>query len=97
MELPEAGGEAYISIHAPREGSDPSWWLRLPPEPEFQSTLPVRGATGRRQGLGPGLDISIHAPREGSDHFFPRDCDHYSISIHAPREGSDLVYWDKEN
>ena len=56
-----------ISIHAPREGSD-----EIPPEThylveEFQSTLPVRGATtavdsARLQGM-----ISIHAPREGSD------------------------------
>ena len=35
--------------------------------PEFQSTLPVRGATGQYR---PGQElpaISIHAPREGSD------------------------------
>ena len=33
----------------------------------FQSTLPVRGATGRRGGLEIKTTISIHAPRAGSD------------------------------
>ena len=33
----------------------------------FQSTLPVRGATGDAEFFGPGDGISIHAPREGSD------------------------------
>ena len=35
----------YISIHAPREGSDASTVSRIAGESEFQSTLPVRGAT----------------------------------------------------
>ena len=34
-----------ISIHAPREGSDICDFTALPFEDEFQSTLPVRGAT----------------------------------------------------
>ena len=34
---------------------------------EFQSTLPVRGATQAHTGGRAGLTISIHAPREGSD------------------------------
>ena len=34
---------------------------------EFQSTLPVRGATGERRAYVLGTLISIHAPREGSD------------------------------
>ena len=56
----------------------------------FQSTLPVRGATGRewqRRSIGM---ISIHAPRAGSDvkRRIPGDAD-IAISIHAPRAGSD--------
>jgi len=56
-----------ISIHAPREGSDPIlppalWRLCL-----FQSTLPVRGATRRLATRSSRRLISIHAPREGSD------------------------------
>ena len=56
---------------------------------EFQSTLPVRGATK------PGIQririkgISIHAPREGSDQSTITFDAMVSISIHAPREGSD--------
>ena len=38
-----------ISIHAPRAGSDPLATDVLTPEAEFQSMLPVRGAT---QGNG---------------------------------------------
>ena len=34
---------------------------------KFQSTLPVRGATGGFTPLHPRRTISIHAPREGSD------------------------------
>ena len=34
---------------------------------QFQSTLPVRGATLQARGKGIGASISIHAPREGSD------------------------------
>ena len=34
-----------ISIHAPREGSDPGIPVSLQPHGQFQSTLPVRGAT----------------------------------------------------
>ena len=35
--------------------------------PEFQSTLPVRGATGSESIVDKRMVISIHAPREGSD------------------------------
>ena len=35
---------------------------------EFQSTLPVRGATGTIVMDDFSARISIHAPREGSDH-----------------------------
>ena len=78
-----------ISIHAPREGSDPRRAAR-PPRPEgFQSTLPVRGATKERMAHLFGFVISIHAPREGSDAYKTMLRQLISISIHAPREGSD--------
>ena len=38
--------QLYISIHAPREGSDLSYWSLCHGVCLFQSTLPVRGATG---------------------------------------------------
>ena len=34
---------------------------------QFQSTLPVWGATAPISGLSVGINISIHAPRVGSD------------------------------
>ena len=56
---------------------------------EFQSTLPVRGATAE---LRPGdllFRISIHAPRAGSDESGRSPSRRLVISIHAPRAGSD--------
>ena len=56
-----------ISIHAPREGSDRQKRPMFPGGSGFQSTLPVRGATGGLHRLPGVVQISIHAPREGSD------------------------------
>ena len=60
---------------------------------EFQSTLPLRGATRSIWGTGPATQISIHAPLTGSDLaramvvvLSP------PISIHAPLTGSDSAY-----
>ena len=56
---------------------------------EFQSTLPVGGATQYRPSKPPVTAISIHAPRGGSDQqvgIYPAAD---QISIHAPRGGSD--------
>ena len=36
---------SFISIHAPRAGSDPMKITHFPGYSKFQSTLPVRGAT----------------------------------------------------
>ena len=81
-----------ISIHAPREGSDPTTLNTNGAISRFLSTLPARGATKAVQLQGGRTSqISIHAPREGSDakHKIAtnRPC---KISIHAPREGSDF-------
>ena len=38
-------------------------------EVQFQSTLPVRGATRYLDAYNKWLQISIHAPREGSDFY----------------------------
>ena len=62
-----------ISIHAPRAGSDHRRPCVALHRHEFQSTLPVRGATVR--ALESALyrkPISIHAPRAGSDFSFIR-------------------------
>ena len=57
----------YISIHAPRVGSDHTltpWGKEVQ---KFQSTLPVWGATSLVAAINEVLEISIHAPRVGSD------------------------------
>ena len=55
-----------ISIHAPRAGSDMVYVDNGKDYRGFQSTLPVRGATGHLcHNALPEL-ISIHAPRAGS-------------------------------
>ena len=56
-----------ISIHAPREGSDGGSLEQRTTSKVFQSTLPVRGATGVTVQEWISVGISIHAPREGSD------------------------------
>ena len=62
-----AAGRRGISIHAAREGGDEgiksaASWLW-----EFQSTPPVKAATGCRLTHRCRLCISIHAAREGGD------------------------------
>ena len=59
---------------------------------EFQSTLPVWGATPYHHRQERGDKISIHAPRVGSDRDSFLNIDAMIIiSIHAPRVGSDGV------
>ena len=55
----------------------------------FQSTPPVRGATGERRHHPVQHPISIHAPREGGDGPESGSVPGQPISIHAPREGGD--------
>ena len=79
----ERGSLPGISIHAPREGSDPTPRRASWPASQFLSTLPARGATDILAAVAALETISIHAPREGSDvpayqprsahhHFYPR-------------------------
>ena len=79
----------FISIHAPREGSDHLRHHRLLATKRFLSTLPARGATYHVKAVPPSRQISIHAPREGSDLVDVPAILAIDISIHAPREGSD--------
>ena len=58
---------SWISIHAPRVGSDSLFLIAWSGTIGFQSTLPVWGATSYCQGHYPPDIISIHAPRVGSD------------------------------
>ena len=61
----DTGG--FISIHAPREGSDLDIMGYSCPLCIFLSTLPARGATRKQMAQIIAQQISIHAPREGSD------------------------------
>ena len=59
--------EGVISIHAPREGSDPVSYGLLKTLSHFYPRSP-RGERHHRPAESPRRrDISIHAPREGSD------------------------------
>ena len=57
----------YISIHAPRVGSDAATRRLQSSGYTFLSTLPAWGATFLRLPVRRGDPISIHAPRVGSD------------------------------
>ncbi len=56
----------------------------------FQSTLPMKGATGCPCRHAAGVKVSIHAPNEGSDAILIlHNPTARLVSIHAPNEGSD--------
>ena len=57
---------------------------------QFQSTLPVGGATGALYRRQLTRLISIHAPRGGATISKPTGHRNHLISIHAPRGGSDV-------
>ena len=59
--------DSYISIHAPRVGSDDWSQESIQDILGFQSTLPVWGATMPYTSRHGKPCISIHAPRVGSD------------------------------
>ena len=79
-----------ISIHAPREGSDPISRLKSDIISGFLSTLPARGATFLSMtSFLPVFDFYPRSPRgerplKAGVRWWQVD-----ISIHAPREGSD--------
>ena len=81
-----------VSIHAPREGCDLQGNCMRGVWAWFQSTHPVRGATGLRHLDRAVRDVSIHAPREGCDPYGRALPGHDQVSIHAPREGCDASF-----
>ncbi len=58
------------------------------PSPEFQSTLPARGATQRRPVSGLSMRYFNPHSREGSDLVRSFDVRNFLISIHAPMKGA---------
>ena len=84
------GAYFYISIHAPRAGSDPLSLEEVKLHLRFQSTLPVRGATavGGRAIAAHQFQSTLPVRGATSDtSTYAHGC--VPISIHAPRAGSD--------
>ena len=82
----------YISIHAPRGGSDSRFSLCGMARLLFQSTLPVGGATATMISIFTLL-VNFN-PRSPWGERLTQELDYsafYKISIHAPRGGSDLL------
>ena len=89
-----AEGEYFImtsiSIHAPRAGSDLAAISAAAADRQFQSTLPVRGATSRRKRfITPSVDFNPRSPCGERRKKVPIRLTRPVISIHAPRTGSD--------
>ena len=79
-----------ISIHAPRAGSDARTLLPQTVRIGFQSTLPVRGATGiaiERSKTKKEFQSTLPVRGATVDAWIPEE--NMRISIHAPRAGSD--------
>ena len=86
----KAGCHIAISIHAPREGGDQSYFSRDPKESLFQSTPPARGATLSQSAAHIAKNNFNPRPPRGGRHKELRFPDTpLTISIHAPREGGD--------
>ena len=82
--------DTTISIHTPHAGSDPTIFLTIAPNPRFQSTLPMRGATYAAYYFPQITFISIHTPHAGSDDKGRGLVQKFLlISIHTPHAGSD--------
>ena len=90
-EMTDPDGESYISIHAPRTGSDPSMWTKTATSENFNPRSPHGERQHATCPLLSSLLISIHAPRTGSDGNEKQTPHPEKISIHAPRTGSDLA------
>ena len=79
----------FISIHAPRTGSD----VAVKPLPFYHENIsihaPRTGSDMMNRDKYIELIISIHAPRTGSDLREHMAAGGRAISIHAPRTGSD--------
>ena len=81
----------FISIHAAREGGDLTRLKAREEAVAFQSTPPVKAATGYHCRNRHAIRISIHAAREGGDVLHRPLRQRVCISIHAAREGGDAL------
>ena len=80
-----------ISIHAPLTGSDHLLIRRLRIVKIFQSTLPLRGATGKISSIeGEPDNFNPRSPYGERRHLWHKGRGRIFISIHAPLTGSDV-------
>ena len=80
----------YFNPRAPY-GARPTTTREIPRTKGFQSTRPIRGATGGQARSHRRGDISIHAPHTGRDGSVKVPIrNKHGISIHAPHTGRDL-------
>ena len=85
----EAEQLKFISIHAPRAGSDGGEFADLLTLLLISIHAPRAGSDHSMQRTTGLSSISIHAPRAGSDRGWLEQVVRRLISIHAPRAGSD--------
>ena len=88
---PNAG--SYFNPHSPcEERLKPD--LSVLKDMQFQSTLPLRGATSEAVRYELAKLISIHTPLAGSDCCLERLRRNRDISIHTPLAGNDILVLD---
>ena len=80
-----------ISIHAPRTGSDAYRSKTISVQPQFQSTLPARGATAAHCRVSWWTLFQSTLPARGATCAGNVVRPQSRISIHAPRTGSDHI------
>ena len=95
MYIDRLSGNILFSIHAPRKGSDKSGAASWFWDKNFQSTLPVRGATGSVRIKWRQVSFQSTLPVRGATRWGRNTAHTSSFSIHAPRKGSDAGLVDK--
>ena len=90
-ERPEETADAVrISIHAPHAGRDDVACVNANSQTLFQSTRPMRGATGEKWVTPIEMfEFQSTRPMRGATRQVEPDDDTSSISIHAPHAGRD--------
>ena len=82
--MPSASETINISIHAPREGSDPGLRTGFRAR-EISIHAPREGSDSGGADRLRSMSISIHAPREGSDSIFKEKThEHYDFYPRSP-------------
>ena len=88
-EMTDPDGESYISIHAPRTGSDPSMWTKTATSENFNPRSPHGERRWSLSGVRGRSDFNPRSPHGERQHATCPLLSSLLISIHAPRTGSD--------